>query len=131
MTMERIERYEINVTTDASGDATGLSNKPVTGRVLQMRYIPDGSDPLDAGADIVVSGQITGQPILTQANIGSNAFSKAPRQPIHGSDDGAASVYAAAGEPVEDFIYLAKEKIRLVVAQGTSAKTGKFIFWVG
>lgn len=126
-----ISRVDIPVTTDGSGNATVLSTDEVTGRVLQMRYTPDGTSPLDTGADITVTTDITGVNILTKANIGTSAFTSAPRQPTHSSVDGSASLYAAAGAAVNDYIWLAAEHIKVVVAQGVASKKGVFTFYIG
>jgi hypothetical protein len=49
----------------------------------------------------------------------------APRQPTH-TTAGAASLYAAGGTAVNDHICLANERVKIVLAQGGSAKAGVF-----
>lgn len=125
----RVERIEIAVTTDASGDFTGYSGV-VQGRVLQIRYIPDGSSPLDTGADVTITAEDSGVVVLNQANIGTSAYTVAPRQASHDTA-GAASLYAAGGEPVETPILVAQERIKLVVANGGDTLSGVFHLYVG
>ena len=124
-----LARVSVPVTTDASGDATAYSEE-VTGRVLQMRYVPDGTSPLDTGADIVVTGDVSGAEILTQADIGTSAFTAAPRQATHNAVDGTAANYAATF-PVNDYVWVAQERIKVVVANGGNTLSGTFVFYVG
>lgn len=126
-----ITPVRITLTTDAGGAADVTSELAVNGRVLQMRYTPDGTNPLDTNADIAVTGKQSGTAIVTKANIGTSAFTLAPRQPTHKTADGSAALYAAAGEAVNDFVYLAGERIRVVVAQGGAAKSGVLEFLIG
>jgi len=68
--------------------------------------------------------------VANHDNIGTAAFTRRYRDAMHGID-GAAAVYAAAGEPVEGDIWLSDEKIKLVVANGAATKSGTFYVWVG
>lgn len=124
-----VEQHTIQVLTDASGNFTGYT-PPVTGRILQVRYIPDGTAPLDGLADLDITGADTGVVIVDKNDIGSVAFTAAPRQPTHDAAL-AASLYAASGEPVEDAVVVAQERLKLVIAQGGAAKSGTFHIWVG
>lgn len=122
-------RYEIDLTVNSSGDATAYTSGPVTGRVLQLRYVPDGSAPLDTNADLTITGDVTGVAIATLSNIGTSAFTKVPRQATHGVT-GTALVYAAA-DAVAEPVYVAGERIKVVVAQGGNAKIGTLYVTVG
>lgn len=66
--------------------------------MTQYRYIPDPTTPLAAGADLDITGEITGVVISNQDNIGTVAFTKAPRQATHDAA-GVASLFADAAEP--------------------------------
>lgn len=118
-------RYVVPVTVDASGDATAYS-PVVTGRVLQTHYL---KTDYAAGVDFTLTAEATGQQLWVQVNQDSSAI-KAPRQPTH-DGVGVASLYAAGGEPVEDHIYLANDRIKIVVAAGGVSKTGTFHFVIG
>lgn len=118
-----ISKHSINVTTSAGGDFDGTTNVPAFGELMHIAYTPDSASPLDTGADIVVTGEKSGTPIVTKANIGTSAFVLAPRMPTHAVADGT----VIAG--VVDRIALAGENIRLVVAQGGNALKGKFDFY--
>jgi hypothetical protein len=125
-----VERHELTLTTDSSGAATGYIG-PVTGRVLQVRYVPHASTPLDTNADVTISGEASGVNVLTKANIGTAAFTVAPRQATHAAADGAAALYAAGGAAVNDCVVVAGERLKVVVAQGADTKTGTVHVWVG
>ena len=123
-----VERHTIAITTDASGDFSAFT-PVVRGRVLQYRYVPDGVSPLDTGADLDITGDTSGVVIANQDNIGTAAFTKAPRHATH-AVDGSASLYAASGEPVEDAVVVADERLKVVIAQGGNAKKGTVHVWV-
>lgn len=99
-----------------------------SGKLLQYRYVPHASTPLDTGADITVVGDTTGLVFINQTNIGTSAFTKSPRQATHDTA-GAASLFAAGGEPVEGFLYAGGEDLTLTVAQGGDTKSGKLYLW--
>jgi len=125
-----MERVGFTLTTAADGTATVTSNRPVNGRVQQIRYVPDGVTPLDTLADLTITGEDSGVPIATLQNIGLAAVGWAPRLPTHDLA-GAASLYAAGGTAVTDYIAIANERIKVVVAQGGNVKTGQLSIWVG
>ena len=113
------ERHEVTLTTDASGDVTGYT-PVVSGRISAVIYT---KTDFDNGVDFVVTGELTGQTIWSENNVNASK-TVAPRQPIHDTA-GVVSLYAAAGEPVEDHIVVAQERIKIVVAQGGNVKTGQ------
>lgn len=119
--------YDIAFTTDGSGDATAYSGEKVNGRILEVRYTYGDAD---TGADFTITGRTSGRAVLTVTNAGTSDAVWAPRQPTHDTS-AAASLYAAAGEPVEDYIWLVDEEIKLVVASGGATKAGTLTFIVG
>lgn len=122
-------REVVTVTVDASGNATAYTGH-VTGLVRAIRYVPDGTNPLDTGGDVTITADASGLPILTITNIGTSAASYAPQQAVV-SVANAAALYAAAGTAVTAPIPVSAERIKLVVAQGGNAKTGVFHIYVG
>src|SRR5690606_28345131 len=92
----------VPILTDASGDFS-YDTGPVNGKVYWYRYVPHGASPLDTGADLSITGKTSGIVVANQSNIGTSAFTKAPRQATH-DETGTASLYADSGEPVEDKI---------------------------
>lgn len=120
-----LERHTVELTTAADESATGYS-PVVTGRVLAIHYV---KDDFANGVDFTITSEVTGQGIWTESDVNASA-SRAPRQPTHGQD-GSASLYAATGEPVEDYIALAQDRVKIVIANGGVAKSGSFILVIG
>ena len=125
-----VTRFGVSLTTDSASAATSYTSEPVNGRVLQIRYVPDGSTPLDTSADVDITGEVTGVVIANLVNIGTSAFTRAIRQPVH-APNGAIGLYAAAGATVQDHVVLAGERIQVAVASGGATKLGTFHIWVG
>jgi len=123
-----VERHEVAIETSAGGAFTGYT-PVVTGEVVQYSYVPDGTTPLDTGADLDITGEQSGAVIANQDNIGTAAFTKAPRQASHGVAGGAA-LYAAAGEAVLVPIVVARERLKVVIAQGGNVKKGTLHIFV-
>lgn len=119
------QRYVVPVTVDASGDATAYT-PVVTGRVLQIHYV---KTDYANGVDFAITAEATGQQLWVQLDQNASAI-KAPRQPTY-DGVGVASLYAAGGEPVEDHIYLANDRVKIVVAAGGVSKTGTFHVVIG
>ena len=119
-----IKLVTVPFTTDASGDfSTTISN--AAGEFLQARY---DRGNVATGADITVVGATTGLSLLALVDAGTADITRAPRQPIHDTA-GVASLYAAAGEPVEDFIYVGGEQLTVTVAQGGNTTSGTLYLW--
>lgn len=126
--MSNVQLIAVAVATDASGNFSKVI-QPAAGRLLQYRYVPSGS-PLDTGADLDVVGTTTGFVYVNQDNIGTSAFSKLPRMATH-DETGAASFYAAGGEPVEDKMAVGGETLTVTIAQGGNTLRGTLYFWFG
>jgi hypothetical protein len=116
----------IPVVTSAGGAFT--IELTVSGFLQQYRYVPDGGTPLDTGADVTLVGKTSGFSYLNLVNIGTTAFQRLPR---HATSDeqGVASLYAVAGEPIEDRMYSGPEILTFTVAQGGATKLGTFYLW--
>ena len=119
--------YQFNITTSAGG-AWSQTIQPLPGKLQQYRYVPDGTSPLDTGADLDVVGAQTAFVYVNQDNIGTSAFQKLPRYATH-DETGAASLYAAAGEPVEGIMSVA-EPITATIANGGNALKGVLYLWI-
>ncbi len=123
--MAYCEAHTVAITTSAGGAATAYT-PTVNGRVLCLKYVK--TDFAD-GVDFTITSEDTLQTIWTQSDVNASA-TVAPRQATH-SSVGVASLYAAAGEPAEDYIWLADERVKIVIASGGNAKTGNIIVMVG
>ena len=119
-------RHTVSVTTAADGSATAYTPTTVNGRILSIQYV---KTDFDNGVDFTITTETTGQGLWTDTNVNASE-TVCPRQPTHDAV-GAASLYAAGGEPVEDFIYVADERVKIVIAQGGNVKTGTFYITTG
>lgn len=126
-----MQLIKVAITTDSSGDFSSSVTVPTNGgRLVQYRYVPGGGGTnLDTGADLTVTGATSGISYIAQTDIGTSAFTKAPRQPTHDTA-GSASLYAAGGEPVEGYIFVGGEPLSIVVAQGGDTKSGTLYLWI-
>lgn len=120
-----IERHVVTLVTDASGDATGYS-PVVTGVICAIHYV---KTDYDNGVDFTITAEATGETVWTESNVNASK-SCYPRAATH-STAGVAALYAAAGTAVNDVIAVAKDRIKIVVAQGGNVKTGAFYVLVG
>lgn len=112
------ERHTVAIAVDASGDAT-VYTPVVTGNVLQIHFV---NTDLASTVDITITGDTTGQAILTKSNIAAS-FVHAPRQPLY-DQSAAAMLHASGGTALPGFIAVVRERIKIVVAQGGTSKTG-------
>ena len=121
--MGLVVKEVVTVPVDASGDGS-KNTAPLNGKLVSIAYAKDGSSPYDDGVDFAITNAETGEALWTGTNVNASV-TVAPRQPTH-DVVGAASLYAAAGEPVEDYYRLAGEAIAIVVDEGGISKTGQF-----
>ena len=110
---------KIEIVTNSSGAATvhlthGLSRK-LNGFLVCIKYTPG---TIDTGADLTITGEESGIPILTKANAGTSVVFYYPRALINAVADGAAATNASEFIPIKD------ERIQVVVANGGDTKTG-------
>lgn len=119
--------YQFNILTSAAG-AWSQTVQLRPGKFTQYRYVPDGTSPLDTGADLDIVGAQSGFVYVNQDNIGTSAFQKLPRYAT-ADETGTASLYAAAGEPVEGIMVVA-EPITATIANGGNALKGVLYVWI-
>jgi hypothetical protein len=120
-----VERHVVSLTTDGDGNATGYT-PVVTGRILAIHYVK--TDFAD-GVDFVVTAEATGELIWDEDDVNASA-TRAPRQATH-STLGVASLYAADGTAVNDYVAVAHDRIKIVVASGGDTKSGAFHVVIG
>ena len=121
-----VQGEALTVTTAADGSATAYTANIYNGRVLQVRYVKSN---YSNGVDFDVTAEGSGAVIWDQDNVNASA-TICPRQAT--SDTlGVASLYAAGGEPVEDYVWVRDERIKVVLASGGNATSGVFHFMVG
>lgn len=120
------ERHAVTVTTDASGDGVGYT-PTITGRIINVIYAKPVSTPYDDGVTFAHIVEATGQSVWAEAAVNASK-TVAPRQPTHGVD-GTPSYFddtASPNEPVEDHIFVANDRLKLVVSNGGNTKVGTF-----
>lgn len=98
----------------------------VNGKIISLQYVK--TDFTD-GVDFTITTEDTAQNVWVESNVNA-AKTVAPRQATH-DPVGVASLYAASGVAVEDYIHAVEERIKIVIAAGGSAKTGSFTVIVG
>ena len=118
--MSYAQRLDVTLTTLADGTVTGFIDVQY-GRVHTMIYT---KDTFANGVDFTITAEATGEGIWTESDVNASK-TIAPRQPIH-DKVAVASLYADNGQPVEDYIVLAKDRIKIVIAAGGNVKKGKF-----
>lgn len=118
-----MRRFKVRVTTAADGTVTAYSPR-VSGKIHQIEYVKDGTNPYANGVDFTITGEATGIGLWTQSDVNASAV-VAPRMATH-SQVGAASLYAAGGTAVQTPIALSGDRVKIVIAQGGNAKVGDF-----
>lgn len=122
-----VSKQDVIVTTIADGSATAFSTN-ITGRILNILYTKNATNYTD-GVDFTITNETTGQTIWTQLDVNATV-EVAPRQPTH-SNAGVAALYASAGQAVNDYIYMANERVKIVIASGGDTKIGTFTIIYG
>jgi hypothetical protein len=119
-----IRKFTIPLTTNSSGAATAYSPY-LSGFIDSIQYVK--TDFAD-GVDFTITADTTGEVILSLTD--QNAATKLrPRAGTH-TTAGVASLYASGGTAVNDRIALARDRVKVVVAQGGNVKTGTIIVYV-
>ena len=121
-----MQRHTVAVTSDASGDATDYTSEPVNGVVHAIRYV---RTDLATGVDFVITGAVSGIAILSVSNVATSTtwYPRAATCDV----TGVASLYAAAGEPVETGVPVCDEPIKIVTDEGGATLSGTFYIYVG
>lgn len=118
--------HTVALTTDSSGDVTAYT-RTTRGTVLAIRYVPDATTPLATGADLTVTDNVTGLPILTYTNIGLGAREWTPRT-MAVTTTGAVATFDGTRN-ILDLIPVANA-IKVVIAQGGATKSGTLYIYV-
>lgn len=112
-------KVKADIVTDSSGNATVYlshgANRKLNGFLVALKYTPG---TLDTGADLTITGESSGIPILTKANAGTSNVFYLPRALANKVADGAADTVSSEKIPICD------ERIKVVVAEGGNAGAG-------
>lgn len=126
-----VRKFTVAITTNGSGAATAYtgddgqgSSSAINGRVVSIAYT---KTDFDNGVVFTITDEVTGQTIWTETAVDASK-TVAPRQATHDTA-GVASLYET-GQAVEDNVYVAHERIKIVIASGGDTKTGSFVIHV-
>ncbi len=109
----------VTITTDSGGSAIVYLETKSRGTLHALIYRPGGDSGLDTGADLTVTTERTGIPILTKQNLGTGTSFLYPRaKPTDAAGSGALGTVPSVPIP------LLQERIKIQVAQGGNAKSG-------
>jgi hypothetical protein len=116
--MAYVKRHRVIVTTDSLGDAESYTDV-LTGRLISITYT---KDDYAAGVDFAITGETTGIGIWTESDVNATK-TVSPRQPTH-TQVGVEN--DTAGDVLLADIYLAQERIKIVIDEGGDEKSGTF-----
>lgn len=119
-----IRKFTIPLTTNSGGAATAYSPF-LSGFIDSVQYVK--TDFAD-GVEFTITAEATGEAILSLTDQNS-ATKLRPRAGTH-TTAGVASLYASGGTAVNDRIALARDRVKVVIAQGGNVKTGTVIVYV-
>ena len=118
------------VTIAVAADGSGEGFTPVVnGRVLAISYIKPSAGGYADTVGFDITTEDSAVVIWDEDNVTASK-TVFPRAGTH-TTAGVAAVYAAAGEPVLDYIPIVNERIKIAVANGGSSGTGAFHVIVG
>ena len=124
-----ITHYVVNIQTNKTGDGIGYTDAPVNGFIRAIRYVKPTAGSFAAGVDFEVTAEQSGVVIWDQDDVNASV-TVYPRAAICDTA-GVASLYAENGEPVEDLIPIANERVKITVANGGDGGVGTFHVYVG
>jgi len=110
-----IHSVTATLTVNADGDATVYLGTRIRGCILAIKYVPG---TLATGTDLVITGETSGIPILTAANVGTSTVWYHPRAFASKNTTGAAATDAFVKIPILN------ERIKVVVDEGGASKEG-------
>jgi hypothetical protein len=107
----------VTITTDSGGAATVYIGSKIRGTLYALIYRPG---TLETGADLTITTETNGLPILTKVNLGTGNSFLYPRAKPTIANDATGGLGSVPSVPVP----LCGERIKVVVAQGGNALTG-------
>lgn len=121
-----MQRYKVTLTTSTAQASTGYLPDPtsadagqgITGKIKTIIYT---RTDMVSSSDFTITTERDGQTVWTQTNVGTASLVKHPRAAYH-TTGGTAST----GISDKTEICVVNDRIKIVVAQGGSAKTGTF-----
>ncbi len=112
-----LHKVSTPIVTDTGGSATVYIGSKLRGYLVALNYYPG---TLVTGADLTVTAETSGAPILTKVNMGTGNSNLYPRA----LPTNANSLTGPLGTVPSERIPLVNERIKVVVAQGGNTLTG-------
>lgn len=113
-----VQKKTIALVGSAGGTGTFYSDV-VSGKILSVTYTKDATNPLEATLDMTITVEGTAQAVLSLTDQNASA-TWAPRQAVIVNTSAAALLYST-GNPVEDYIFMADDRVKVVIAQAGAA----------
>ena len=121
-----VKRETVVVTTVANGSATSYSI-PINGRLLSIQYV---KDTFAAGVDFTITTETTAQQLWREDSVDASAIQR-PRVKVNNSVHGDVYYNDESDEEIMDYIHVADERIKIVIANGGGTKSGTFYITYG
>lgn len=123
--MAYVERKSTTLTTDGTAGVIGYipSEGFLNGRLANLIYAL-GTPPFGSTGTVTITVEATSQPVLTLTAISTAGAFYAPRQSIQ-------STTAGSTTTGDDYIFLANDRLKVVVANATTGTIGTFSAIVG
>lgn len=115
-----VRRFVVSALSDGSGNATVYSPY-LSGKIAAINYV---KTDFTNGVDFTITAEATGQTLWTELNVDASKVCM-PRLATH-SNAGVASLYAGAGEAVNDLPRLSRDRVKFVIGSAGAAHTGTF-----
>lgn len=121
-----IQTEQVTMTTETGGAQTTQTVETITGRLLSISYLKDGTDPFADGVVFLITGDKTGQILWSETGVNASET----LYPRIGADSilGAALLYAGSGEIVPVPLSIPGERINIVITTAGDAKVGQLRF---
>ncbi len=131
--MSQIWTADVTITTDGDGAATAYIGPLADGRSLNGEIVAIQYTKTDFanGVDFTITSETTLQTIWTESDVNA-AATKVPRVPTHSTVGVALLVYNDGTRTVPLYapVFLASERIKIVIAAGGAAKIGNFKVYI-
>lgn len=119
-----LRKFTVALTGIADGSGTAYSPY-LTGYLKTIEYVK--TDYVN-GVDFTITAEATGETLWTEANVNA-ATIRYPRAATQ-TPAGAAALYAGGGLAVNDQIGMARDRVKIVIAQSGATKSGSFVIVV-
>lgn len=123
--MSYAESHVVSITTSTGGGATGYT-PVITGTIRNVVYT-EASTPNDFSTtvDFTITLEDSGIGVWTESDIDASK-TVSPTQPIHDQVGALRSSSTAAANDLGGPIVAARERVKIVIAQGGDSKEGTF-----